>query len=64
MTITRLSRRSLLTAGGSLVASSVCGLLVSARAEGLAPTRSMPGGSNNYRPGAPIVQRIGGGVFG
>ena len=63
MTITRLSRRSLLTAGGSLVASSVCGLLVSARAEGLAPTRSMPGGSNNYRPGAPIVQRIGGGGF-
>jgi hypothetical protein len=63
MTITRLSRRSLLTAGGSLVASGVSGLLVSARAEGLAPTRSMPGGSNNYRPGAPIVERIGGGGF-
>jgi hypothetical protein len=63
MTITRLSRRNLLTAGGSLVACSVCGLLASARAEGLAPTRSMPGGSNNYRPGAPTVERIGGGGF-
>ena len=34
-----------------------------ALAQGLAPTRSMRGGSNNYRAGAPIVERIGGGGF-
>ena len=34
-----------------------------ARAEGLAPTPTMRGGANNYRPGAPIVERIGGGGF-
>ncbi len=30
---------------------------------GLAPTPSMSGGSNNYRKGAPIVDRIGKGGF-
>ncbi|GIT93012.1 hypothetical protein JANAI62_34700 [Jannaschia pagri] len=34
-----------------------------ARAEGLAPTPTMRGGANNYRPGAPLVDRIGGGGF-
>src|SRR5262245_21693381 len=63
MTMNRLSRRSLLAAGGSLIAAGVSGPFASTRAEGLAPTRSMPGGSNNYRPGAPIVERIGGGGF-
>ena len=63
MTIAPLNRRSLLAAGGSLVAAGVSSLLVPARAEGLVPTRSMLGGSNNYRPGAPIVERIGGGGF-
>jgi hypothetical protein len=63
MTIAPLNRRSFLAAGGSLVAVGVSTLLVPARAEGLVPTRSMPGGSNNYRPGAPIVERIGGGGF-
>ncbi|RYH08582.1 twin-arginine translocation pathway signal [Tropicimonas sp. IMCC6043] len=38
-------------------------LLSPARAKGLAPTKSMRGGSNNYLPGAPIVDRIGGGGF-
>ena len=63
MTIAPLNRRSFLAAGGSLVAVGASTLLVPARAEGLVPTRSMPGGSNNYRPGAPIVERIGGGGF-
>jgi hypothetical protein len=63
MTTAILTRRSLLAAGGSVVAAGVSGLLVPARAQDLAPTRSMPGGSNNYRPGAPIVDRIGGGGF-
>jgi hypothetical protein len=63
MTTVVLNRRRLLAAGGSVVAAGVSGLLVPARAQDLAPTPSMPGGSNNYRPGAPIVQRIGGGGF-
>ena len=58
-----LNRRYFLVAGGSLVATSVSGLLVPTRAQGLAPTRSMRGGSNNYRPSAPILDRIGGGGF-
>ncbi|MBO6561061.1 MAG: hypothetical protein JJ959_11005 [Nisaea sp.] len=57
------TRRTLLAAGGAVAASCVSGLLVPARAQGLAPTRSMRGGSNNYIPNAPIVERIGGGGF-
>lgn len=65
MTRPFIPRRGFLTAGGSLVASAACGLAVvpAARGEGLAPTRSMRGGSNNYRAGAPVVERIGKGGF-
>ena len=63
MTTALLNRRYLLAAGGSMVATGVSGLLVPARAQGLAPTRSMSGGANNYRKGAPIVERIGRGGF-
>lgn len=63
MTTALLSRRGLLAAGGSVLATGFSGLLVPASAKGLAPTSSMRGGSNNYRPGAPIVQRIGRGGF-
>lgn len=59
MTKDLMNRRTLLAAG----LTSVTGLIVPARAQGLAPTPSMRGGSNNYRPGAPIVERIGGGGF-
>ena len=63
MTI-RPTRRTVLSglglAGMSLAAP---GLVVPARADGLAPTPTMRGGANNYRPGAPIVERIGGGGF-
>ena len=41
----------------------VSGLLLPAHAQGLAPTQSMSGGSNNYRKGAAIVDRIGKGGF-
>jgi hypothetical protein len=58
-----LNRRLLLAAGGSVVASGVSGLLMPAQAQSLAPTRSMPGGANNYRRGAAIVERIGRGGF-
>ncbi len=49
MTTVVLSRRNLLAAGGSVLATGVSGLLFPARAQGLAPTDSMSGGSNNYR---------------
>ncbi len=51
-----LNRRTLIAAGAAALA-------VPARAAGLAPTPTMRGGANNYRPGAPIVERIGGGGF-
>ncbi|MEM7024239.1 MAG: twin-arginine translocation pathway signal [Pseudomonadota bacterium] len=58
-----LNRRTLLATGGSALAIGTSGLLLPARAQGLASTPSMRGGSNNYLPGAPIVDRIGGGGF-
>ena len=58
-----LSRRNLLAAGGAAIASGLSAHIVPAQAQGLAPTRTMRGGSNNYLPGAPIVDRIGGGGF-
>ena len=57
-----LIRTATATAGAALIAGTT-GLLVPARAQGLAPTPSMRGGANNYRPGAPLVERIGGGGF-
>ena len=56
-----LNRRNLLAAGGSVLTTGVSGLLSPAFAQGVAPTRSMSGGSNNYRKGAAIVDRIGNG---
>lgn len=63
MTDVPLSRRSLLATSGAFLAATASGLVVPARAAGLAPTPTMRGGANNYRPGAPIVDRIGGGGF-
>jgi len=63
MTSVLLSRRSLIAATGSCMATGVSGLLVPAFAQGLAPTPTMRGGANNYQPGAPIVDRIGSGGF-
>ena len=61
------SRRTLLFAGaataGAVLTTGVTGLLTPVRAQGLAPTATMRGGANNYRPGAPVVERIGGGGF-
>lgn len=61
------ARRTLLVAGavaiGAGLTTGASGLLVPARAQGLAPTPTMRGGANNYRPGAPIVERIGRGGF-
>ncbi len=63
MTTIVLNRRNLLAAGGAVLATGVSGLLLPARAQGLAPTDSMSGGANNYRKGAAIVDRIGKGGF-
>ena len=60
------TRRALLLAGaagaGALI-SARSQFMVPAQAKGLEPTPSMRGGANNYRPGAPLVERIGGGGF-
>ena len=58
------SRRTIIAS----VAAAATGLalpaiLRPAAAQGLAPTPTMRGGANNYRPGAPLVERIGGGGF-
>ncbi|MEX0310654.1 MAG: twin-arginine translocation pathway signal [Tateyamaria sp.] len=57
----RLPRRTLLATGSAALVTS--GLGLPARAQGVSPTPTMRGGANNYRPGAPIVDRIGGGGF-
>lgn len=57
------TRRTLLAAAGAFVATGAYGLVMPARAQGLAATPSMRGGANNYLPGAPVVERIGGGGF-
>lgn len=44
-------------------AVGTAGLVQPATAAGLAPTPTMRGGANNYRAGAAIVERIGGGGF-
>lgn len=67
MTTLLHSRRTLLVAGaataGAALTAGAAGLVSPARADGLAATRTMRGGANNYRPGAPLVERIGGGGF-
>ncbi|WP_037293224.1 twin-arginine translocation pathway signal [Roseobacter sp. CCS2] len=51
-----ITRRTALAMGGAA-------LMTPAQAAGIAPTPTMRGGANNYRPDAPIVDRIGGGGF-
>ncbi|MFD0916170.1 twin-arginine translocation pathway signal [Pseudahrensia aquimaris] len=63
MTFDLLTRRKVLTLGGGIVAAGATGIIVPATAKGIDPTPSMRGGANNYRPGAPIVERIGKGGF-
>ena len=43
MTTVVLNRRNLLAGGSAVLATGVSGLLLPARAQGLAPTDSMPG---------------------
>ncbi|MGI3170697.1 twin-arginine translocation pathway signal [Pseudooceanicola sp. C21-150M6] len=60
------ARRRFLTGGaaaGLILPLAAPALITPARAAGLAPTTTMRGGANNYRPGAPVVERIGNGGF-
>src|SRR5262245_49142070 len=57
------NRRDLLAVGGTVLAAGTSGLLLPAYAQSVAATPSMSGGANNYRKGAPIVERIGKGGF-
>lgn len=61
------TRRALLVGGaaaaGAALAVGAAGFRAPLFAQPLAPTPTMRGGANNYRPGAPIVERIGGGGF-
>ena len=61
MSTVLMTRRSMLA--GAVTATGFSSFVTPARAHGLAATSSMRGGSNNYRPDAPIVARIGGGGF-
>lgn len=63
MSHTLMDRRTLIATGTAAVLATANALVSPARAQSLAPTKSMRGGSNNYRPGAPVVDRIGGGGF-
>ncbi|MEP2030880.1 MAG: twin-arginine translocation pathway signal [Paracoccaceae bacterium] len=63
MTCTHIARRTLLVTASSLILTGVQGLMAPAKAKSLTATPSMRGGSNNYRPGAPVLNRIGNGGF-
>jgi hypothetical protein len=66
MTASIFDRRSFLAGTAALAAGGIVQGPFGAdpaAASGLAPTRSMPGGANNYRPKAPIVDRLGSGFF-
>lgn len=66
-----ITRRTVLTGTGAMLVAGVSGLfapaitpgITAAHAQGLTATPTMRGGANNHRPGAPIVERIGGGGF-
>jgi len=58
-----LTRRNVVVGAGATLAMGASGFSVPARAQSLAPTPTMRGGANNYRPGAPLVDRIGNGGF-
>ncbi|MCF2906521.1 twin-arginine translocation pathway signal [Octadecabacter sp. CECT 8868] len=67
MTHLKQTRRRFIASGTSLTGAAALtgtfGVMTPAHAQTLAPTPSMRGGANNYRPDAPIVEKIGGGGF-
>ena len=67
MTAKTIDRRSMILgtgAAGLLLTGGPSGLLVPAMAESkFSPTKTMRGGSNNYRPNAPFVDKLGDGFW-
>lgn len=66
MEIPFYSRRRFLVAAGFTGAALMLdpmGRFSPALAQGLAPTRTMRGGANNYMPNAPFVERLGSGFW-
>ena len=60
------NRRSFLVSAGLATAAlgqAPLGLVSPALANQLAPTETMRGGANNYRPNAPLVDRLGSGFW-
>ena len=57
------TRRAVVSSAGAAFLVGAAGLTTPLRAQTLAPTRTMRGGANNYRPGAPVVEQIGNGGF-
>lgn len=48
MTFSKLTRRAMVATGAATLMTASTGLIIPARAAGLAPTPTMRGGSNNY----------------
>lgn len=57
------TRRRFLAESSVILAAGIGSLALPAGAKTYKATKSMRGGSNNYLPNAPIVERIGGGGF-
>ncbi|PTX58004.1 hypothetical protein C8N43_2680 [Litoreibacter ponti] len=58
------NRRSFLISAGLYSAAASTGLMSAAHAQsGFVPTKTMRGGSNNYRPNAPLVDKLGDGFL-
>lgn len=55
------NRRRFLIGAGLTSALAASGLSSPALAQSLKPTQTMRGGSNNYRPNAPFVEKLGDG---
>ncbi|WP_421781170.1 hypothetical protein [Kiloniella litopenaei] len=63
MTDTLITRRTVIKSVGAALIIGATHPLSPVHAQGLLPTPTMRGGSNNYLPGAAIVDKIGGGGF-
>jgi hypothetical protein len=66
MHTTSYDRRLFIAAAAAAGAAALLGPfagLSPAHASALAPTRTMRGGANNYRPNAPLVERLGSGFW-
>jgi len=63
MVILNPTRRTIISSGGAALIVGASGLTTPALAQAIAPTPTMRGGANNYRAGAPVVDKIGNGGF-